>query len=180
MSKLLKKGEKLEEANSAHIAQIAASIPTSYYTQAEVDALIPTVPTIIPPHHSSGDNGFAAWNMGWSVLHSDNNARCWFGFVAPSTESYKFRLYYKSSGSRIASGKIYVGVTALGEVYSLTNTISGANFDLIDMGVAFEMGYTESAAFNASEGEFIHCRFNKDANDGADTIYVITAVLVIQ
>ena len=198
MSKLLKKN-KLPEDNSYHISQMKASTdsliathtaiatahhtpPTDFYTQAEVDALIAAIneaSAITSSQMSLGDSGFVPWTTGWSVAHSDNNARVWYTFVAPSTDNYKVRIYYFSS-ERTASGKIYAGATAFGEVYSLTNIFNGVNFDLSWMGVANEMGYTESAQFAATEGEFIHARFNKDANDGAGTIYVIAGVIVIQ
>jgi hypothetical protein len=160
--------EKLPQENSALLHQINTQVQTILNNKYI---------------HNMGfgyDNGFAAWGggLGCSVAHSDANARVFLSWIIPETRTdWKITMFTFSSAPRTASGKVYIGATADGESLDTTSIENGTAMDCLSGGGVNFIEQTSTSTFTATVGDYIYYRWEKDANDGAGTFYVVGSVL---
>ena len=199
MTKTLRR-DKLKEDNSYHISQfktnmegiITAELVDGQSIDNAVDSLISTHASDDNAHHDPekyvspffefGEAGFVQDIGGggatFKVAFSDSDARLQCNFICPYTSSdWKFTFVsFSNTASRTANGVIRAGQGCDGESVSVTNIFNAANHDLAHT-AANTWYYTSTSTFSLTVGDFVSCRWDKDANDGTGNLNIVAIFL---
>ena len=172
MSKLLKR-ETLREDNSHHISQIKTSTDSLIATHTADEDAHHEADNYVTPFKLHGFDGFVEFYGHHYTLNSDANARMLAYFPCPQTRTdwQIVMAFNNDTPAETGSGKIYAGAFTHGEAGSPTNIFNAINFDLTT-GDA-NITYKSSSTFSATKNDLVRVQWLKDANEGANFLYVL-------
>ena len=162
---------------------LSFSIEGDTYTRVEIPAPIGSIGgdgfVHVPPTLIFGDGGFIQAAQQWRIAHSDASANISAGLLCPSTETdWKILIVHASdTASRTDVGTVKVGAGTDTESWSDSNVFNGVAMNLANAANA-TFYFTFTAAFSASEDDYIRVKWTKTANNGTGNLNIFGIFLV--